>query len=167
MKKTALLAALFLLLVLCLEAAQNAPVKHVLYGNHGLVLLPNHDATPGEVRTTDVNEVCHGGSTRQYRHTTSAEKKQVCAMYGVVHCPWQGMLELDHLVPLELGGADTVANLWPQPSTPPPGFREKDILENYLHKKVCDGKMALIAAQAAIRTDWYEAYLSMKKEQVQ
>ena len=30
--------------------------------------LPNHDLTPGAVRTTDVNEVCSTPFTSQYRH---------------------------------------------------------------------------------------------------
>jgi hypothetical protein len=139
-----------------------AAPQHAHYGHHALVLLPDSQVTPGEVRTTDVNEVCHGGSTRQYRHTTSAEKKKDCTMYGLIACPHEGTLELDHLIPLELGGADVIANLWPQPANPKPGFHEKDVLENYLHDQVCAGKMALIDAQAAIRTDWAQAYADMK-----
>jgi hypothetical protein len=135
------------------------------YAHHGFVALPDAHYTPGEVRTIDVNEVCHGGSTKQYRHTTSDEKKRVCVMYGVAHCPWEGHEELDHLIPLELGGADTVANLWVQMAEPRPGYHEKDALENFLHNQVCDGKMALVDAQAAIRTDWYAAYLAMKQHQ--
>ena len=67
-------------------------------------------------------------------------------------------MELDHLIPLELGGADAVDNIWPQPAKPVPGFHEKDKLENYLHKQVCAGKMALVDAQALIRTNWVAAY---------
>lgn len=122
------------------------------------VRMPNPALTPGEVRTTDVNEVCHGGSTKLVRHTTEAMKRQVCMAYRSKDCPHQGIMEIDHLIPLELGGADAVDNLWPQPAMPKPGFHEKDKLENYLHKQVCSGKMSLVDAQAKIRTDWYAAY---------
>jgi hypothetical protein len=119
--------------------------------------MPNPKFTPGEVRTTDAAEVCRV-STKEFRHTSEATKKQVCFNYGIKNCPHQGTMEIDHLIPLELGGADTEANLWPQPAKPIPGFHEKDKLENYLHKQVCAGKMALVDAQAMIRTDWYVAY---------
>ena len=74
------------------------------------------------------------------------------------------LYEIDHLISLEIGGADTVKNLWPQPYYQHPGAHEKDILENWLHKQVCSGKMDLTEAQAKIRTDWYAEYLEMQKE---
>jgi hypothetical protein len=123
--------------------------------------MPNPKLTPGEVRTIDAKQVC-STSTKEFRKTTEAMKKQVCREYGVKVCPHEGTLEIDHLIPLELGGADTVTNLWPQPASPKPGFHEKDKLENYLHAQVCAGKMALTDAQAMIRTDWYAAYKGMK-----
>lgn len=93
-------------------------------------------------------------------------KNEVYAEYGVERdkgiC--KGGCEIDHLVSLEIGGADAVKNLWPQPSQPKPGFHEKDILENWLHAQVCSGKMDLAEAQATIRTDWYAEYLEMQKE---
>jgi hypothetical protein len=67
--------------------------------------------------------------------------------------------ELDHLISLELGGADTLDNIWPQCG--PPGrvlrerfFKQKDIVENYLAKQVRDGVMDLNQAQQGIATDW-------------
>lgn len=145
--------------ILLLAFPASVPLAH--YHRHGTVYLPDPTVTPGLVRTTSADEVCHGGSTKQFRNTTSAMKRQVYFEYSVE--PHKGICtggcEVDHLISLELGGADDVANLWPQPSQPRPGFHEKDALENYLHKQVCDGKMALIDAQAVIRTDWYNAYL--------
>ena len=61
--------------------------------------------------------------------------------------PHSKKTELDHLVSLELGGANDAANLWPEyPPTPNP----KDKVENALHAAVCDGKVTLKAAQNAI-----------------
>jgi hypothetical protein len=141
------------------------------------VLLPNHAFTPGKARPdATVDEVCHT-STKQFRHTTSSMKKHVYALYGVVphagvcidvgHTTRKGKqvteaCEVDHLISLELGGADDVENLWPQPYDPPndiPGAHAKDKVENWLHAQVCSGKMDLKSAQDAIAKDWYRVYL--------
>jgi hypothetical protein len=44
---------------------------------------------------------------------------------------------------------------------PQPGFKQKDLVENYLHQKVCAGSISLAAAQHAIATDWVAVYNSM------
>ena len=49
------------------------------------------------------------------------------------------------------------SNLFPQTALPVPGFREKDSLENELHRRACKGRLKLKAAQHAIRTDWIAA----------
>jgi hypothetical protein len=41
--------------------------------------------------------------------------------------------EVDHLIPLELGGSNEMKNLWPQPDKRQPECVEKDQLENELH----------------------------------
>ncbi len=67
--------------------------------------------------------------------------------------------EEDHFISLELGGHPTdPRNLWPEPYGPKPGAREKDVVENYLHRQVCSGAMTLWQAQDAIVTDWYAVY---------
>jgi hypothetical protein len=125
------------------------------YRHVGKYVLPNATLTPGDIRTTDATLVCTGGPTAQYRLTTEGMKKQVCAMYGVGHCPWEGHLEIDHLIPLELGGADEIKNLWPQPA---PDYKFKDKLENELHREVCAGKTSLSDAQNEIKSDWTASY---------
>ena len=67
--------------------------------------------------------------------------------------------ELDHLVPLELGGADGMGNIWPECG---PGeialakryFKIKDRVENYLADEVKAGRMPLDEAQRGIAEDW-------------
>ena len=61
---------------------------------------------------------------------------------------------MDHLIPLELGGSNAILNLWPET---PPGFHEKDKVENRLHKEVCAGRMTIEAAQILIAKDWTQA----------
>ena len=72
--------------------------------------------------------------------------------------------ELDHLVPLELGGADGMGNIWPEcgPNATVLEnryFKVKDRVENYLADEVRAGRVPLATAQRGIATDWTQ-YLS-------
>jgi hypothetical protein len=67
-------------------------------------------------------------------------------------------VELDHLLPIELGGATSTANLWPQLWDGAEGAHTKDKLEDRLHSLVCTGKVPLGDAQKAITQDWVAAY---------
>lgn len=83
-------------------------------------------------------------------------------MYGITsHRP--GQYEVDHLVSLQLGGSNDIANLWPEAASPKPGFHEKDRVENYLHDQVCSGAISLSQAQAEIATNWLNVYNRMPK----
>ena len=63
--------------------------------------------------------------------------------------------EVDHLVPLELGGDPTdTRNIWPQPIA---AAKQKDEVENELHDLVCSGRVSLRQAQSAIAKDWKTA----------
>ena len=88
---------------------------------------------------------------------TNAMKHRLMRLYrvsGSIHD-----YELDHLIPLELGGCpDCEANLWPEPRNVFPGASEKDEVESYLHAQVCSGAMPLAEAQRAIAADWYAVY---------
>jgi len=69
--------------------------------------------------------------------------------------------EIDHLVPLCLGGSDDFSNLWPQSRqtiAPKWNAEAKDRLERRLCEMVCSGQLDLAAAQQAIATDWIKAY---------
>ena len=152
-----------LCLLVCLVAAGELLAGTIAkYHRHGAALLPDPDVTPGAIRTTDAKDVCEGGSTKQYRHTTPKEKREAYAEYNAKKKRGT-CCEVDHLIPLELGGADELKNLWAQPYKPAPGAHEKDLAETYLHGKVCRGEMSLKAAQSAIASDWYAVYLEMKK----
>jgi hypothetical protein len=83
---------------------------------------------------------------------------KVYQKYGRTESP--GCCEVDHLIPLELGGSNDIKNLWPQPDELRPGDAEKDQLENELHHLVCSGKMSLGEAQKCIASNWPKCWVT-------
>ena len=59
-----------------------------------------------------------------------------------------------------------IANLYPEAASPAPGFHEKDLVENYLHDKMCAGAIALPAAQQLIATNWLAVYNTLTPEEL-
>ena len=71
--------------------------------------------------------------------------------------------EIDHLIPLCLGGSDDDSNLWPQPRRSMEGTwnaEAKDRLERLMCNMVCEGQIDIATAQEAFATDWIAAYLT-------
>ena len=67
--------------------------------------------------------------------------------------------EIDHLISLELGGSNSIRNLWPQSYiTQPLNAHIKDELENKLHALICSGQLPVEQAQQEIAQDWVAAY---------
>jgi hypothetical protein len=122
-------------------------------GCHVNGLLPDAACTPGGVQTTDLRIVCHT-ATQGRRQVSRELRRRVFEAYGLPPHEPSGAYEVDHLVPLELGGSNAMANLWPEPA---PGFHDKDQVENTLHARVCSGAMTLDDAQRAIAQDWTKA----------
>lgn len=123
---------------------------------------PDHRLTPGAVLTTDINRLCpHVDPAIESGRPGESVKDQVYAEYGITSRT-TGQYEIDHLIPLELGGANTINNLWPELNDHPAGggLNTKDALENHLHTLVCDGQVSLTVAQQAIASDWWAAYQS-------
>jgi hypothetical protein len=123
----------------------------------GAVSPPSISGTVGQRRL-----VCDTQWGKDARHVTVAMKKQIAAAY---HVAWsrRAEYEFDHLVPRELGGADDIKNIWPQPRAiaGPARFwnaHRKDVLENKLHRLVCSGRLSLAEAQGAIAADWISTY---------
>jgi hypothetical protein len=124
-------------------------------------VLPDPACTPGAVdpAVTQANinsTICSSGYTTTVRppaSVTDAFKVTVVADYGEQD---SSTTELDHLVPLELGGASTASNLWPEPNrTGATGVdNPKDSVEGAANRAVCDGQITLAAAQRAIAANW-------------
>lgn len=131
--------------------------------------LPDAACTPGGVTQTVTQEtigvtICTPGYARRVRPPSSVTariKHAVMAAYGLDDSAGADY-ELDHLVPLELGGApDDIANLWPQPRTGEANSTMKDRVETALHDSVCRGEIPLADAQHRIATDWFGAYRTL------
>jgi hypothetical protein len=129
--------------------------------------VPDPRCTPGGIDpsvTADVlrNPAWRTGCVRNCE-TSEAEKHITYRWYGL-RVPRRNygdsqVCELDHLVPLELGGADGLGNTWPEcgPSAVALDeryFKIKDRVENYLADEVKSGNMSLAAAQLGIASDW-------------
>ncbi len=123
--------------------------------------LPDPACTPGAILADATKDkICVAGYAGETRNVPQSEKDQVYAEYGIrTHSP--GEYEVDHLISLELGGSNDIANLWPEPAEPRPGFHEKDKVENYLHQQVCSGALTLQNAQYLIANDWMAVYQNM------
>lgn len=123
---------------------------------------PDPGLTPGvaDPAVTQANidlTICIHGYTARVRNVPESEKLSVFREYGVD--PRSDHFEVDHLISLELGGANDVRNLWPQSYTTQPwNAHLKDHLENRLHALVCAHKVPLVDAQHAISTDWESAF---------
>jgi hypothetical protein len=96
--------------------------------------------------------------TSTIRHVPESEKHEVEAEYGLAPRPYGHTLEIDHIVSLELGGSNDIANLYPEQADADPGYHVKDALENKLHGLVCSGAITLRNAQRGIATNWQALY---------
>ena len=122
-------------------------------------IVPDPTMTPGAVRTTDAREICSHG-TRELRHWSRDQDNQIMAEYGLPPGPHPDF-EIDHLIPLSIGGSDENRNLWPEPRRsiePVWNAERKDQLEWRLRELVCSGGVDIAEAQRAIAEDWTEAY---------
>jgi hypothetical protein len=126
--------------------------------------LPDPVCTPGatDPRVTQANihsTICVNGYTRKVRPPTSyTNPVKTAEMRAYGDTGPKSSYELDHLIPLELGGAPrSTLNLWPEPLAGGTGANSKDRVENELHRRVCSGALALGVAQQRIASNWRTA----------
>lgn len=127
------------LIALCLAA-------HARGGDN---TLPDRKLTPGKVART--------GKDRN--GVTNEMARMVFRQYQI---PWRRRPEfkVDHLIPIELGGADSIDNLWPQSlSVRPYGVARKELLTIRLLVLIAAGKITLAKAQEEISEDWISCFV--------
>lgn len=145
-------------------------------GAHMKIPVPDPACTPGainpSVTTAIVRDSNFTAKCLRKDVTSQAEKETTYAAYAIARPAnnegQNHICELDHLVPLQLGGADTLDNVWPQCG--PPGmmmenryFKEKNKVEDYLLMMVKIGKMELGDAQKGIAADWTQYSAAARK----
>jgi hypothetical protein len=128
-------------------------------GNGPTTVKQDPSCTPGGIdpKVTSSNldsTICRSGYTATVRPPSSQTAKAKRELYLAYGIPTGTTSELDHLISLELGGDNDVANLWPEVGKIP---NPKDKIENDLHRAVCKGTVKLAAAQQAIADDWTTA----------
>lgn len=128
----------------------------------GCILGPNPDrrCSPGAYQTGLTKAVLCSPSfhTSTIRNVPTSEKHAVEIEYGMAPASYGSTLEIDHIVSLELGGSNDIANLFPEKANADPGYHAKDRLENRLHELVCAGSISLRAAQEGIAANWQRLY---------
>jgi hypothetical protein len=125
-----------------------------------LAANPDRRCSPGAYYSKLTKSVICSSTfrTSNYRNVQTSEKHAVEQEYGLAPKPYGSTLEIDHIVSLELGGSNNVANLYPEEARPSPGYRVKDKLENKLHELVCSGQISLRSAQQQIAANWQALY---------
>jgi 5-methylcytosine-specific restriction endonuclease McrA len=139
---------------------------------------PDSNRTPGKARDDlTLDQICNTKWGTDERFVDDAMKRAVIAAYqfNVNACPltpYKGKsihrVEIDHLIPRELGGADDVENLWPEcyelvnksKAKQADGAHKKDQLETKLHNLVCDARSSALLAEyrQKIVSDWISLY---------
>jgi hypothetical protein len=139
-----------------------------------IVLLGRHTKTSGCRRGAEPDRRCSPGAyysgltkavlcspsfrTSSIRNVPDSEKFAVEQEYGMAARRYGRSIEIDHIVSLELGGANVPENLFPEPGNGAANFHVKDRLENRVAAMVCDGDIGLRAAQRQIATAWEALY---------
>jgi hypothetical protein len=137
-----------------------------LIGSASAGVLPDSKLTPGDINSVLTKErICAPGfRTRPFRRVTQKVHREAFTRYGVICKRGNGprtcgkLYEVDHLISLEIGGSNSIKNLWPQAYAGKCGARVKDVLEDKLHQLVCHNSITLEEAQTEIRTDWTIAF---------
>jgi len=122
-------------------------------------VVPDPRLSPGDVLTSDTKIICVPGYTKTVRNVPQALKEQVYREYTITgRAP--GEYEIDHIISLELGGSNSIRNLFPESfKSQPLNAHVKDTLENKLHDLACSGKITMQEAQQAIASNWTTAYV--------
>jgi Protein of unknown function (DUF3761) len=122
--------------------------------------LPDRRCSPGAYYSRLTRDViCAAGfRTGTIRNVPQTEKFSVEREYGMAAAYYGHSIEVDHIVPLELGGSNAIANLFPEPGSGTANYHAKDQVENRAKEWVCSGRLSLGAARRGFATNWKTLY---------
>jgi hypothetical protein len=117
------------------------------------------------VATSDLTTVCRGPKRIRGLFTptgpliSATDQQAVLAAYNIAPANAKHYA-FDFLVPLQLGGANARANIWPASMSHGVGFHEKEVLNIRLHDLVCRRSIPLDVAQKEVAADWVKLWLN-------
>jgi len=117
--------------------------------------MPDSNLTPGDKLAVTKTDICARGYGVGIHDVPTSYKNKVFAAYGLNPGP---SYVIDRLISIDLGGANTIKNLWPQPKDGEWNSQLKDQLERELRRQVCNGSLDLETAQQEIAKNWVAAY---------
>jgi hypothetical protein len=122
--------------------------------------LPDRHCSPGAYYSRLTTGVICSSSFRTgtIRNVPQTEKFRVEHEYGMAAAYYGRAIEIDHIVPLELGGSNAIANLFPEPGSGTANYHLKDEVENRAKAEVCDGRLSLHAARQGFARNWEALY---------
>lgn len=128
-----------------------------------LAALPDRRCSPGAYSSRLTKAVICSSHfrTRNIRRLEKSKKHAVEREYGLPAGYFANALQIDRIVPLRLGGSNSIANLFPEEyafADHAPGYAVKDRLDRRIRSLVCSGRMRLRTAQQRIAADWEKLY---------
>jgi hypothetical protein len=118
--------------------------------------LPSSFQTPGNKSKANEAQVCAADYEQSVKPLAKWQREQALERYGKRPEDFTG--DLEHLIPLSLGGTNDPDNLWPLPASKEMGPEQKHALDAKLHELVCNKTMKLKDAQDVFKKDWVKAY---------
>lgn len=121
---------------------------------------PNPQFTTGKIATISIQELTATNPTysQSHRNVPQSVKDTVKKEYGCT------VGEVDHFIPLAVGGANDISNLWCEPAQVKDsngndwGYHTKDILEAYMARGMKKGIFTVQQAQQCFLVDWVSCY---------
>jgi Protein of unknown function (DUF3761) len=122
--------------------------------------LPDRRCSPGGYYSKLTKAVlCSPGfHTGTIRNVGQSEKYAVEREYGMPAKLYGRTVEIDHIIPLELGGSNSIANLYFEPGSGSANYHVKDAVEDRAKAWVCNGQLSLASARRGFALNWERLY---------